>query len=173
MLIGQDLNRSASFLTSSAPALFLLPQPSKTYPMTRFFLPMLVFVVTALPIDGGRLQEDSIEGTWKLVSAEYFVIPTEDATGSRWTFHGNRLSGATQAQVTLYRDSMPCRIDLVPLGGPERGTTFRGIYTIQGDTLKLCLSCVPGGKGERPLEFVTHYAEGDDVCLWVLKRLKP
>jgi uncharacterized protein (TIGR03067 family) len=142
--------------------------------MPRVCLSVLVLTFAAFPVSGSRFQAVSLEGTWEIVSVEFFGSATQDAAGGRWAFHGGRLSGAAETQVVLYPDGgMPRRVDLVPLGGPDRGTVFRGIYAVSGDTLKLCVSCARGGKRERPAVFATRPAEGDDVYLWVLKRVKP
>ncbi|MGE3804188.1 MAG: TIGR03067 domain-containing protein [Gemmataceae bacterium] len=43
-------------------------------------------------------------------------------------------------------------IDFTPGSGPRKGQTFRGIYVLDGDTLKFCLSA-PGM--DRPTEYKT------------------
>jgi len=59
----------------------------------------------------------------------------------------------------------PAQIDIIPKDGPEKDKTMRGIYELDGDTLKLCVR----GMGEgRPTEFKSD----KDVTVMVLKRVK-
>ena len=62
----------------------------------------------------------------------------------------------------------PHTIDITFTDGPEKGTTSLGIFEVDGDTYKLCLS----QKGPtRPTEFVAK--PGTGFVLEVLKREKP
>jgi uncharacterized protein (TIGR03067 family) len=59
-------------------------------------------------------------------------------------------------------------VDTTPGEGPDKGKTIRGIYELDGDTLRTCVS--PPGE-ERPSEFA---AKADtDFMLFVYKRAKP
>jgi uncharacterized protein (TIGR03067 family) len=119
------------------------------------------------------VQEVSIDGTWKLVSVEFFGMATNDDAGALWTFRGNRMSGATDAPtVIIYRSGSPGRIDLIPPEGPNQGMRLPGIWAVHGNSLKLCVSCAKGGKRERPTKFETSFGKGDDVYLWIFNRVK-
>jgi uncharacterized protein (TIGR03067 family) len=110
----------------------------------------------------------NIDGRWKIVSVE---------------FAGAEVPGLEDAEV-LFADGE--KTLTVPDGRDEKGTyqldatkrparidsttdsktgTERGIYTIQGDSLKLCLATAGG---PRPAEFATN--QGTDQILIVLRR---
>ncbi|HYH68471.1 MAG TPA: TIGR03067 domain-containing protein, partial [Urbifossiella sp.] len=52
----------------------------------------------------------------------------------------------------------PKTIDIVTLGGARK--TALGLYQLDGDTLKLCLSLDPAKVSERPKEFGSREGEG-------------
>lgn len=60
----------------------------------------------------------------------------------------------------------PKTIDFATLGGARK--TAIGIYTLDGDTLKMCLSIDPVKVAERPKEFTTK--AGDMRVIVTLKR---
>ena len=61
----------------------------------------------------------------------------------------------------------PAQIDLVSLFERDKGKTFQGIYELNGDTLKLCLS---RKEGDRPRSFTPR--RDDAVVLFELRRVK-
>jgi uncharacterized protein (TIGR03067 family) len=71
-------------------------------------------------------------------------------------------------ELTIKLDSAkkPQQIDLTPLAGPNEGKTALGIYTIEGDALKICAA--EGGVVERPTEFKV----GKEVGIITFKRVK-
>jgi uncharacterized protein (TIGR03067 family) len=87
--------------------------------------------------------------------------------GAEWTFHlGEEL---TQGKDTPYPNKSPKEIDSLYTNAPpaQRDKTVKGIYEIEGDTIKYCWADV--GK-ERPKEFATKADSG--LTLLVLKRVK-
>ena len=61
----------------------------------------------------------------------------------------------------------PAHIDFTYEDGPAKGTTLKGIYKIEGDTLTICY----GGLGkDRPTEFASKAGSG--TILVVQKRAK-
>ena len=61
----------------------------------------------------------------------------------------------------------PAHIDFTYEDGPAKGTTLKGIYKIEGDTLTICY----GGFGkDRPTEFASK--PGSGTILIVQKRAK-
>ena len=63
-------------------------------------------------------------------------------------------------------------MDFTPLDGPpnEKGKTGHGLYSLEGDVLKICLPMSPD-TDERPTELATK--EGGKALLLTLKREKP
>jgi uncharacterized protein (TIGR03067 family) len=59
----------------------------------------------------------------------------------------------------------PWCMDATGTKGPQKGRTYLGIYSLEGDTLKWCVG-LPGG--DRPTEFTTK----DGQFLLILKRQK-
>ncbi len=119
----------------------------------------------------------ALQGTWECVALEREgnETPPENLKGSLAVYEGNRL--------TLYRDGDPYRLGLVTLNpaakpkaaintwdlnGPYADRTLPGIYSIEGDTLKLCYA--HAGE-DRPTEFTTKSGPGF-LCL-TYKRKKP
>ena len=62
----------------------------------------------------------------------------------------------------------PKTIDLFLLGEPRRNGL--GLYLLEGDTLKLCMSLNPERVGDRPKEFATK--AGEMRAILTLKRLR-
>jgi uncharacterized protein (TIGR03067 family) len=119
---------------------------------------------------------EQIQGTWRLVSREKdgkadaadtikdFLMINE---GNKFTFKGTSGAGATKGTFTLDATKKPKAMDRTPGDGPQKGKTLLGIYSLEGDTLKICVSLA--GK-ERPGEFATAPKSG--LLLSVFKREK-
>jgi uncharacterized protein (TIGR03067 family) len=58
----------------------------------------------------------------------------------------------------------PKAIDLIPQDGPERGKTIRGIYALEGDTLKICRPL--DSYGDRPAGFTTRPGSNTSRVVW-------
>ncbi len=127
--------------------------------------------------DAGKSKTDKerLQGTWKMVAGE---VQGREATEDELrrghlVIKGDKLTTvrpdgtSTEADYQLDPEKKPKTIDVIPQEGPEneRGKTFRGIYLLDGDTLKLCMN---GPEMERPTEFKT--AEGTRLMLFTLKR---
>ena len=72
-----------------------------------------------------------------------------------------------RAKYTLDPSQTPKTIDYILTDGPDLGKTQRGIYELDGDTVKFCF--VPPG-ADRPTDFTTK--EGSVRTLTVWKRVK-
>jgi uncharacterized protein (TIGR03067 family) len=97
-------------------------------------------------------------------------VPAEDvkAKGFEMVFEGDKVTlpikdDAKEVEFKLQPGKKPKQIDLL-LG---TGKTAKGIYLLQGDTLKLCVEKEPGS--ERPSKFATA---GTNHFLIVLKKKK-
>src|SRR5262245_1085023 len=108
-----------------------------------------VVVCLALVAGGGTSRPDDppakapaeVQGTWKLVSVEA-VGKTNDPLGGgqpRWVVKGDKISygGEEIATFTADASTNPKVIDL-KFKNPDR--TYEGIYTVEKDTLKVCVN---------------------------------
>src|SRR5262249_47235108 len=75
--------------------------------------------------------------------------------GGKWTF----TQGTAESKGTFKVDltQKPKTIDITFTEGPEKGKTVLGIYELEGDTYKLCLSLKDK---DRPKEFVSKAGSG-------------
>jgi uncharacterized protein (TIGR03067 family) len=109
-----------------------------------------------------------VEGTWRVVSVEVGGQPVPGLDGAELTMTGGKKtfklpSGtAEKGTYTLNPGPRPGDIDTTTDG---KAGTQKGIYTVDGETLKLCLS--QGGK-TRPTELAT--GQDPDLILIVLRR---
>lgn len=131
------------------------------------------------PADGGT-EDKELLGTWTVTSASYRGEKNNDPVGSTFTFSADKIvmkpkgkdQPASEAAYLLIPKVTPKRIDLTPLddsGKVDVNRTLRGIYTIDGDTLKICMNDRPGER--RPQGF-DPAQETTMTVLLVLKRLK-
>src|SRR4051812_25263699 len=114
-------------------------------------------------------DDDKIQGTWQMVSGEKGGNPAPDkfVQAFRLTFKaGWKITAQSKGEEkdgTYKIDSSkkPRQIEI-----SIDGKTLEGIYELDGDGLKLCLS----EGGARPAEFKSP--EGSKTMLMVLKRQK-
>jgi len=120
-------------------------------------------------------DQEALQGTWQAVAlelnGELADARAQAQARTRYTIKGSQwLNGqGGEAAVTLDPTKTPKEIDIVATGGlgVEKGVTYRGIYQIKGDVLKLCLN---GGNMERPREFTTK--PGTPLKVLILNREK-
>ncbi|QJW98635.1 TIGR03067 domain-containing protein [Frigoriglobus tundricola] len=125
----------------------------------------------------GGSDKDKIQGNWQLVSLDLGVkvIRREDRP-AEWkaTFETDTVfTGDRQGQVGGVKSS---RFKLDETRDPKQITvysddgklTFRGIYTLDGDSLKMCMNG-DGASVCRPEEFVTK--KGQPVIITTYKRV--
>jgi uncharacterized protein (TIGR03067 family) len=130
---------------------------------------VLALLAPVLAAEEKKSDEDKIQGTWKALSGEHGgkKAPEEALKGFRMTFaaggkltvlaHGNTEEGTFKLDAT----KKPKQIDLT-----TEDKSLKGIYELDGDTLKLCVD----EEGSRPTEFKSP--EGTKVYLVVLQREK-
>jgi uncharacterized protein (TIGR03067 family) len=116
-----------------------------------------------------------LEGTWQVVSLEVDgkEIPKETIKESRLIIKGKEFT--MKEKIATYKGTFsidssksPKTIDIKFTEGPEKGNTSLGIYELDGDDLKLCLTVTAK---ERPTEFTTKAKSGHGFEL--LKRENP
>lgn len=121
-----------------------------------------------------KKANETISGTWKIISAERDGQPDKTSENAETTFAGDgklrvKFADGTKAEGTYKLDAgkKPKIIDYTLNYGPNKGKVNEGIYAEEGDTLKICRSD-PGKP--RPREFATKGDSGR--MLFVLKREK-
>jgi uncharacterized protein (TIGR03067 family) len=131
----------------------------------------ILSVVILFAVHGSSSAADhasTIEGRWEIVSVEFAgtVVPGLEGSAlvlgdgkKTLTLPDGRVENGT---YQLDSDSRPAQIDSTT---ESKDGVEKGIYVLEGDTLKLCLA---SGGGARPREFVT--SAGTDQLLIVLRR---
>ena len=119
--------------------------------------------------DKPKKDEDAIQGVWLLEKFEGGGAPPPDRGPIRFTFAEGKLEvnmggrpADKQGEYTLDPTAKPKAIDLV-----NHEQKAPGIYELDGDTLRICLS--EGAGAARPTEFK---GEGMRVALVTFKRVK-
>ncbi len=135
--------------------------------------------------DKPAADKEAIQGTWQITDFEFkgkgAEAPNEDQLktikAAKWVFTADKVvvrtpvgkeSKDSPASYKLDPSKTPKEIDVTPLDGPSKGKTEGGIYSMDGDVLKLCMPGPEGGP--RPTEFAAH--EGAKTVLLTLKRVK-
>jgi uncharacterized protein (TIGR03067 family) len=116
-----------------------------------------------------KKELDSLKGTWKIVAAEHDTEAIADLQDGRVVIEGQKLTlsvGDRNESVTFKVDpaKKPKEVDLFT----KKEETVVGIYTLDGDELKICF--LKSGT-KRPTEFAT--AVGSGLTLVTCKRAKP
>jgi uncharacterized protein (TIGR03067 family) len=111
-------------------------------------VPLLIVAIALLSCQTTARSPDAqagatVEGTWTAVSAQRNGKPDPDLKGHRLTFAGNTFviqrGGQTLYAGTFTTDPSraPAQIDFRHTDGQAKGTTWRGVYALQGDTLTI------------------------------------
>ena len=112
---------------------------------------------------------DRLQGNWNIVSLEMDGQKMSGG-GARIVVQGNRFTsiamGATyEGTVEVEESTSPKRFDLHFDEGPEKGNTSLGIYELDGDSWKICLTT---RGSERPKKFAAP--PGTGIALEILQR---
>jgi RNA polymerase sigma factor (sigma-70 family) len=129
--------------------------------------------------DKSKEDKDAIQGTWQVAGIEAGGkdVPDNEATKqmklAKWIITADKITyavpkmGEQNASYKLDPTKKPKELDFTWLEGPLKGKPVLGIYSLEGDVLKLCM---PGpGFGPRPTELAA--AEGAKTILHTLKRV--
>jgi RNA polymerase sigma-70 factor (ECF subfamily) len=136
----------------------------------------LLAAASAPQQDEVKKEMEKFQGTWKTVSVERDgepVVPEEELKDLKLYITGDKrvlkVREAVRSQGTYKLDptKSPKAIDITVSEGPLQGQTVYGIYEIDGDTQKICLTLE--GK-ERPKEFKS--TPGSGHLLQVFQREK-
>ncbi len=141
----------------------------------RLLLSVVTFSVMVFGFQTEAQADDlkAMEGTWRVESVEAGGKPveSEDLQNLELTISGDRYSvktkdGMDMGTLKLDETQNPRTMDATKTEGLDAGKVVKAIYTIEGDTLKVCV--VPDG-GERPTEMKTK--DGEKAVLIVYRRL--
>ena len=119
-----------------------------------------VLLAVGLGVHAFAQATAKLGGAWTAVSAERNGKPADELKGHRLTFAGDTFviqrDGKTLYKGTFKTDpaKKPAQIDFRNTEGETKGQTWRGIYLLEGDTLKT-VDNAPDPKNPRPAQFTT------------------
>src|SRR5262245_15790509 len=125
--------------------------------------------------DAAKKDMERLQGTWTVVTMEEkgSKAPEEVLKDIAVEIKGDRIIISEKGKLVvefrykLDAGKKPRAIDLTHLSGDEKGKTELGIYEVEGDTARFCVS---DAARERPGAFGT--SKDDDRNLFVIKRKK-
>jgi uncharacterized protein (TIGR03067 family) len=118
--------------------------------------------------------KSELEGTWVLVSFERDGKVVKPSTETRAIITQNKFvikTGETVVAAGTFKvdpSKQPKASETTYTEGMEKGKTFKGIYELNGDMLKLCRAGTPDD--ERPTEFKSK--EGSKQFVAIYRRAK-
>jgi len=122
-------------------------------------------------------DDKTLQGTWTATRAERDGKAADDVVGNRLSFSSNRFQIQSKDGKPLYAGTVtinpsvkPRAIDFQHMEGSSKGTVWKGIYAIDGDTLTICDNAPNLGKS-RPAAFEAK--SGSGYVLVTFKRAKP
>jgi uncharacterized protein (TIGR03067 family) len=134
-------------------------------------------VVVLLAADKKEEPKDELEATWVPVSSIRDGVKDENPPpGLKLVFKNGTVSvfvnDKTEETMEYKLDpsQKPKTIDLTKTSGAAKGTGAKGIYEIDGDTLRLCVPTMPEKVNNRPTKFASEKDSG--YTLLTLKREK-
>jgi len=113
---------------------------------------------------------EKLQGTWHVATLEIDGGPVPVPSGARIVIQGDAfqslgMGAEYEGKVQLNSRTDPKHLDLHFTKGPEAGKQAPGIYELEADQWKLCLSL---GSAPRPVKFAT--APGSGHALETLRR---
>jgi uncharacterized protein (TIGR03067 family) len=120
--------------------------------------------------DEAPLSKDlaALQGTWKLVGFEADERDNDTVRIARWVIKKNKVMYAGEELATLTVDAGNPKI--IDLNFAAKKKMLEGVYSLDGDTLKICVSIMDDGVKQRPLDFETKGKS--DRRLLIFKRGK-
>jgi uncharacterized protein (TIGR03067 family) len=117
-----------------------------------------------------------LEGKWELVSIQYNGNPPYRCKGStEFTFTKDKMVWMRRGKMDSYsyttdKNTNPKQMDLLAECEGFKGQTFKAIYEVDGDTLRINMGGLPNI--ERPTEFGSEKEEGPKHQCFTLKRVE-
>ena len=118
-----------------------------------------------------------LQGAWTATQAERGGKAADDVVGNRLSFTGSRFQIQSRDGKTLYSGTVrldpsakPATIDFAHTEGALKGKAWQGIYTLDGETLKVCDNAPNLDKG---LPAAFEATSGSGHILITFKRAKP
>jgi uncharacterized protein (TIGR03067 family) len=141
---------------------------------------MLLAVVLLIGADkkdeAARKDLKKLQGTWTMASLEINgqQVPAEKLQNTTLLIKGNKYivkvkDKTYETRFTLDPTRTPKQMDMTFSDGPNKGKLHKGIYSVEGDTFKLCRGQAAGLN--RPRDFATWPDTGMFLVVW--KRVKP
>jgi uncharacterized protein (TIGR03067 family) len=134
------------------------------------------FALRAQDSDAAKQELKKLEGDWKVEKVEAgntTATPDQLKDLKSVTFKGNTftsIAGAAKVEGTVKIDpsKRPKTMDILFKGGQDKDVTYRAIYSLDGDDLKMCGT---RASKDRPKDF--DVKDKPDQTLMVFKRVKP
>lgn len=129
---------------------------------------LLTSLLVAADSDAAKKELEQLQGGWKLATFEVMGMERDFPDYSFiWYIKGNKVyyGGEELAELTLEPGASPKIVDL-SFRAPKR--VHEGIYSLDKDTLKICVNQRTDEMKERPQEFATK--DKPDLRLLVFKR---
>jgi RNA polymerase sigma factor (sigma-70 family) len=119
-------------------------------------------------VDKGQDDKEAIQGTWQVIGVEMQGKDAPDGSlaiqalkSAKWIIAADKITTGTTKfgeQKVIYKldpTKKPKEFDFTPLVGPnnEKAKTAPGVYSLDGDVLKICMPGAPDA--ERPTELAT------------------
>jgi uncharacterized protein (TIGR03067 family) len=124
-----------------------------------------------------REDQTKLQGTWTTTRAVREGKPADDIVGNRLSMTGNRFEIRTKDGKILYGGTFsadpttkPATFDFEHTKGILKGTKWKGIFALDGDTLTTCDNG-PDPNASRPVALQAKAGSGH--ILIIFKRVKP
>ena len=138
---------------------------------------LILGTALVLFVQPAEAAQTKLQGTWTAAKAEHDGKAADEVVGHRLTFTGNSFQIQSRDGKPLYAGIVrldpggkPASIDFEHKEGSLKGKAWKGIYALDGDTLRICDNA-PDLEKDRPATFEAN--SGSGYVLITFKRAKP